>query len=165
MESLLRLLGEALANTPDESETRRDAFISRLEAAPALAAIPIKAAVAKEAFDALVLAGILSSANMVTFPLQAFREMCKAYWLVQRLDGGSEQELVADRWREVSFAAAVVRRANSFSKHRPVFERYITTLMGDISQVTAAASVVVESQDPQLALAFIAGLKKLGQRY
>jgi hypothetical protein len=162
-DSRLRLLGEALASTPEESDTRRDAFVSRFEASSTLAANPAKGAVAKEAFDSFVLAGILSSANVVSFPLQAFREMCVAYWLVQKLEEGSEQEIMDSRWRDVSFAAAVLRRSTSFSKYRDIFERYITSLLQDVSGVFAAASVVLESQDQHLALSFIEGLKKLGQ--
>jgi len=162
-DSHLRLLGEAPASTPEESDARRDAFISRFEASSTLAANPAKGAVAKEAFDSFVLAGILSNASVVSFPLQAFREMCLAYWLVQRLDEGSEQEVMVSRWRVVSFAAAVLRRSNSFFKYRDVFERYTASLLSDVFGVFAVASVVLESQDLDLALSFIEGLKKLGQ--
>jgi hypothetical protein len=162
-DSRLRLLGEALASIPEESDTRRDVFISRFEASSTLAANPAKGSVAKEAFDSLVLAGILSNASVVSFPLQAFREMCVAYWLVQKLDDGSEQEIMGSRWRDVSFAAAVLRRSNSFSDYRDVFDRYIASLLRDVSGVFAAASVVLESQDQHLSLSFIEGLKKLGQ--
>ena len=56
-DSRLRLLGEALASTPEESDTRQDAFISRLKTSSILAANPAKGTVAKGAFDSFVLAG------------------------------------------------------------------------------------------------------------
>ena len=161
-EARLRLLGDALASIPEESDVRRDWFIARFEASSALAANPAKGVVAKEAFESFVLAGILSNANVISFPLQAFREMSVAHWLVQRLEEKSEQEVLSGRWRDVSFAAAVLRRSNSFSKYRDVFERYIASLLQGVSGVLAAASVVFESQDQQLAVVFIEGLKKLG---
>ena len=162
-DSRLRLLGEALSSTPEESDTRPDVFIARLEASSALATNPAKGSVAKEAFDSFVLAGILSRTSIVNFPLQAFRQMCTAYWLVQKLEEGSEQETMGSRWRDVSFAAALLRRSDSFPRYWAVFERYIASLLQDLSGVYAAASIVVESQDHQLAISFIEGLKKFGQ--
>jgi hypothetical protein len=161
-ESRLHLLGSTVASIPEDSEIRRDTLIARFEASPVLATNPAKGVAAKEAFESFVLAGIFSQTDVVTFPLQAFREMAVAHSLVANLEQGSEQELLNARWRDVSFAAAVLRRSNSFIKHRDSFERYIASLLKEVSGVLAAASVVLESQDQQLALAFIDGLKKLG---
>lgn len=161
-ESRLRLLGSAVASTPEDSEMRRETLIARFEASPALAANPAKGIAAKEAFESFVLAGILSHTGVVTFPLQAFREMAAAHWLVANLEQGSEQDFLSARWRDVSFAASVLRRSDSFTIYRNSFVFYIASLLKDVSGVLAAASVVLESQDQQLALAFIEGLKQLG---
>lgn len=160
--SRAQLLGEALIEIPRESELTRDGLETRLQNLQPLKDHPQKVTLANEAISAFMVGGILQGGVHLTFSLQAFRETALAYGLNSSTSKRSLAGVEPAWWREVSFSAALYRRMGDFAAHRPEFSAYLEQKLNDVGSIAASASVIVESQDRDLAITFIGILRQLG---
>jgi hypothetical protein len=160
--SRAQLLGEVLIGVPRESELTREILEARLLDTPPLKDHPQKVVLAREAINAFLVSGLLQGDAHLTFPLQAFRETAFAYGITFSKQQPSLANVDPARWREVSFSAALSRRIGGFAAHRSEFAAYLQSQLNEVGSIAAAASVVVESQDPDLAITFIGILRQLG---
>lgn len=160
--SKARLLGEALIAFPKDAEITREMLITRLEAAPSIVNHPSRTALANEAFGTYAVAGIFQGSSNLSFPVQAFREIGFAYGVAFSQTPDLIKEKRRDIWREVSFAAAICRRAGTLDDRRSEFEQYGQELLRDKAAIAASAHIVAESQDHNLAKSHIGHLRQLG---
>jgi Calcineurin-like phosphoesterase/NACHT domain len=160
--SRAQLLGEALIEVPRESELTREILEARLLDVQPLKDHPQKVVLVREAINAFLVSGLLQGDVHLTFPLQAFKETAFAYGLTFSKQQPTLANVEPARWREVSFSAALSRRTGGFAARRAEFVAYLQSQLNEVGSIAAAASVVVESQDPGLAVTFIRILRQFG---
>lgn len=122
-------------------------------------------ALAAHASEFLLRGVLVEEGGRVQFPSQPLLE-CAVGVHVARGASVSDEEPTLASWRPYSFAAAVARRKGTVSDVRPRLKAVVDELLGaDRAAATpAAAAVVAESQDDQLAVHYVEGLSRLPYR-
>ena len=118
-----------------------------------------------EALDYFGRCGLLLIDTSISFPSQSLLEFFQGVGLATRWENGAQIDtLPNERWRIVSFAAAVLRSRGLIDSQRRHIIDYVDTLLTTSKGVLPAAYIVVEARDSSCADAYVRGLKRLPPR-
>lgn len=108
---------------------------------------------ADEAISFFEWLGLLSKSELVEFTLQPLLEVCAAVGLMEQVISGSvgAGEVGRDRWRVVSFMAAIARQLGRLNRIRDFLSAYAAKLLNEREFLPAACYIVTEADDCTLA--------------
>jgi predicted MPP superfamily phosphohydrolase len=126
-----------------------------------------KAQLASQALRTFQSAGLVSlDAGKFELSLRSFEDFCRGYALADVIQADTEKlkGVRHEEWRNVSFAATMVRRLGATEAVRTPFCDYVRDLLQTSKNVAAAAYIVSESRDQSLAICFVEQLSQMGRR-
>lgn len=165
--SRMQLLSELVGFLERDRQLLEEEVRSRLvDLMPASTGVS-KAQLADQALRTFQLAGlVVMEGRCIELSLRSFEDLCRGYAIASaaRTD---PTFLVSDNqahWRSLAFAATVVRRMGWMEPVRGALRECVTNTLKRFKHVPAAAYIVAESRDYELAVSFIDGLVEMGRR-
>ncbi len=101
--------------------------------------------------------------DILTFPSHPIFQCALGYYIFFKFKENGSIQLEGDKkalWREYSFAACLARRKNAMLELRESFKDYIADILTDVGISPAAAIIISEFGDKELAQHFIKILEK-----
>jgi hypothetical protein len=124
-----------------------------------------KAALVDEALRNFASCGLISVEDGFSFPLQTFQEfLCGYAHVIAASDQKAAMPEETGEWRIASFASTMARRLGRSEFVRPSVFHFLTQLLQETGNASAAAILICEFRDPETARFFIRQLKQLGPR-
>jgi hypothetical protein len=117
-----------------------------------------------EALELFAKSGLISMSNQVQFTFQPLFEAVSGIGLIDlwRTNPAAFPNITPERWRIASFFASGLRKLNLGTDAATVVASVVRKLLANEDGVPAAAYIVSESQNAELAQVFIECLKGLG---